>query len=75
MNSPLGDEVATKADITAVKPDIRLLQWQIGIMYALQLAILVKLFVHRARSSRWLPAHSTGTRIAMAPKLSPRALA
>ena len=46
LNSALGDDVATKADIAAVKSDIRLLQWQIGIMYALQLAILVKLFVH-----------------------------
>src|SRR5579883_2157663 len=35
-----------KADIEAVKSDIRLLQWQIAIMYALQIAILVKLFVH-----------------------------
>jgi hypothetical protein len=52
----LGDEVATKADfdrlrayIDAVKAelraDIRFLQCQIGIVWALQLAILVKLFV------------------------------
>jgi hypothetical protein len=39
FNAALGDEVATKSDI-------RLLQWQMGIMYALQIAILIKLFVH-----------------------------
>jgi len=43
-------KAALKADIDAVKAelkaDIRLLQWQIGIMYALQIAILVKLFIH-----------------------------
>jgi hypothetical protein len=34
---------ATKMEL---KGDIRLLQWQIAIMYALQIAILVKLFIH-----------------------------
>jgi len=29
-----------------LKSDIRLLQWQMGIMYVLQIAILIKLFVH-----------------------------
>jgi len=57
LNSALGADVATKADIAAVKAeldavkaelksDIRLLQWQIAIVWALQIAILVKLFVH-----------------------------
>lgn len=39
LNNALGDDVATKSDM-------RLLQWQMGIMYALQIAILIKLFVH-----------------------------
>ena len=46
----LGSGVATKADVdrveTALKSDIRLLQWQIAVIYALQIAILVKPFVH-----------------------------
>lgn len=45
MNSALGDDVATKADIAGVKSDIRLLQSPIGFMHALQLAILIKLFM------------------------------
>ena len=35
-----------RAEIAAVKADVRLLQWQVAIMWALQIAILVKLFVH-----------------------------
>jgi hypothetical protein len=34
---------ATKVEL---RGDIRLLQWQIAIMYALQIVIIVKLFVH-----------------------------
>ena len=39
LNAALGEDVATKADV-------RLIQWQIALMYALQIAILVRLFVH-----------------------------
>jgi hypothetical protein len=39
LNDALGADVATKADM-------RLIQWPIAIMYALQAAILVKLFLH-----------------------------
>ena len=50
MAEALGGAVATKADVdrieTGLRSDIRLLQWQIAVMYALQIAILVKLFVH-----------------------------
>ena len=50
LNSALGADVATKADLAAakaeLKSDIRLLQWQIAVVWALQIAILVKLFVH-----------------------------
>jgi hypothetical protein len=61
LNAALGADVATKTDIDLaraglkadidatkmeLKADIRLLQWQIAVVYALQIAILVKLFVH-----------------------------
>jgi hypothetical protein len=35
-----------KPDIAAVKSDSRLLRWQIEVVWALQIATLVKLFVH-----------------------------
>lgn len=41
-----GDFAELKAEIAAVRSDLGALKWQVGIIYAFLIAILIKLFMH-----------------------------